>query len=109
MHSDYCLGTGQCLGVHQIQLHCTVLVLYANAKLTCEELAGPDGGMRPQLRLVGKRVGLILERVYSGEWFSGDSLRCYASCERNKVIYDRCQCSTDSMYVCLCVCVCTQQ
>ena len=54
MRSD----TGQCLGVHQIQLHWTELVLYANAWLTCEELAGPDGGMRPQLRLVEMWVGL---------------------------------------------------
>ena len=29
MRSD----TGQCLGVHQTLLHCTELVLYANAKL----------------------------------------------------------------------------
>ena len=48
-------------------LHCTELVLYANAKLTCKELAGLGGGMRPQLWLVKKWVGLILERVCSGE------------------------------------------
>ena len=90
MRSD----TGQCLGVRQIQLHCTELVLYANTKLTCEELPGPDGGMRPQLRLVEMWVGL---RVCGGEWFSGDSLRCYVSCERSKVIHERCQWSTDSI------------
>ena len=57
-------------------LHCTELVLYANAQLTCKELAGLGRGMRPQLRrvevqpqwrLVEMWVGLILERVFSGE------------------------------------------
>ena len=44
-------------------MQCTELVLYANAKLTSEELAGLGRGMRPQWRLVEKWVGLILERV----------------------------------------------
>ena len=52
MRSD----TGQCLGVRQIQLHCTELVLYANTKLTCEELPGPDGGMRTTVE-AGRNVG----------------------------------------------------
>ena len=85
------------MGVHQTLLHCTELVPYANAKLTSKlELAGLGGEMRPQLRMVETWVGLILERVCSGEWSSGDSLRCYVSCERNKVIYEWCQWSTDS-------------
>ena len=78
-------------------MHCTELVPYANAKLISKlELAGLGRGMRPQLWLVEKWVGLILKRVCSGEWSSGDSLRCYVSCRRNKVIYERCQWSTDS-------------
>ena len=99
MRSD----TGQCLGVHQTLLHCTELVFYANAKLTCKELAGLGREMRPQLRLVEEWVGLILERVCSGEWSSGDYLRCYASCRGNKVICERCQWSMDSMSLCMCV------
>ena len=98
MRSD----TGQCLGVQQILLHCTELVLYANAKLTCKELAGLGRGMRPQLRLVEKWVGLILERVCSGEWPNGGFLRCYVSCRGNKVICERCQWSMDSMSLCMC-------
>ena len=87
-------------------MHCTELVVYANAKLTSKlELAGLGGGMRPQLRMVEMWVGLILERVCSGEWSSGDYLRCYASCRGNKVICERHQCSTDSIF---CVCVCPQ-
>ena len=84
-------------------MHCTELVLYANAKLTSKlELAGLGRGMRPQWRWVDKWVGLILERVCSGEWSSGDSLRCYMSCERNKVICKRCQ--EHGQYVSLYVC-----
>ena len=85
-------------------MHCTELVLYANAKLTSKlEPVGLGGGMRPQLRLVDKWVGLILERVCSGEWSSGDYLRCYVSCRGNKVICERCQWSMDSMSSCMCV------
>ena len=57
--------TGQCLGVHQTLLHCAELELYVNAKLTSKlELASLGGEMR-----------LILGRVCSGEWSSGDYLR----------------------------------
>ena len=70
------------MGVHQTLLQCTELVLYANAKLTSKlELARLGREMRPQLRMVEMWVGLILERVCSGEWSSGDYLMCYASCK----------------------------
>ena len=48
-------------------------------------------------------MGWIRKRVYSGEWSSGGSLRCYVSCRGNKVICVRCQCSMDSMSLCMCV------
>ena len=67
------------------------LVLYANAKLTSKlELASLGGEMR-----------LILVRVCSGEWSSGEYLRCSVSCRGNKVICERHQCSMDSIF---CVC-----